>query len=213
LANKPFDLEVLREIFKDQRRHIAVGKITKLGASPDRSCLRVQVLLFDPTLDIDQEIVAIMGWDDAGPDCGSIRFPETDDLVLVAFVDGDANQAYVIKRLTSKEEKLPIKALDGHTVLAALSGKNTYVSGTAVHVTKSGADGTENFVLGQVFKTFAAQLLDYLKAHQHTSAAPGVLTSPPSGPTGAAADFAALKASPINDSAILSNVAFTEKGA
>lgn len=209
---RSIDLEVMREIFKDQRRHIAVGKIVQLGAAPDRSCLRLQVQLFDPTLEANQEIVALMSWDDAGPDCGSIRFPEVDDMVLVAFIDGDPNQAYVIKRLTSKEEKLPLKAMDGHTVLAALSGKNAYVSGAQVHVTKSGVEGTENLVLGQVFKTFAAQLLTYLKAHQHTSAAPGVLTSPPSGPTGAAADFDALKSSPINDGAILSTIAFTEKG-
>lgn len=210
---RPSDLETLREIFKDQRQHIAVGKITRIGVADDRTCLRVGVLVLDPTVESDREIIAVMGWDDVGPDCGVVRFPEIDDMVLLAFVDGEADQAFVIKRLTSKEEKIPLKALDGSTVVAALAGKKLYLgSDTAIHLTKPGNDGTENLVLGQVFKTFAENLLSYLAAHQHTSGPPGVLTSPPSGPTGSAADFTSLKTSPIDDNSILSAIAFTEKG-
>lgn len=210
---KPLELEFLRQALGDNRQHIAVGKITQLGPAPDRSCLRLQVQIFDTNSEQDREVVAIMGWDDAGPDCGSVRFPEVGDMVIVAFVDGDADQCYVIKRLTSKEEKIPLKAMDGSTVLGALAGKKLFLaSDTKVSVAKPGSEGTENLVLGQVFKAFMAQVLDYLAQHQHTTSAPGVLTSPPSGPTGKAADFTALKSSPINDEAILSSIAFTEKG-
>lgn len=213
MANRDIDLASFREIFKDQRQHIAVGKITKLGAAPDRSCLRVQVLIFDPTSPNDREVVAMMGWDDAGPECGLIRFPEVDDLVLVAFVDGDAQQAYVIKRLTSQAEKIPLKAVNGHTVLGALAGKNMYVnSDTAIHITKPGDDGTENLVLGQQLKMLLSQLIEMIANHQHITSAPGTLTSPPQSPSSAQSDFLNLKASPVDDSTILSNIAFTEKG-
>lgn len=210
---KPAALEELRALFADNRQHIAVGKITKIGVASDRSTLRVQVLVFDMQAEQDREVVAVMGWDDCGPDAGSIRFPEVNDLVLVAFVDGDPDQCYVIKRLTSKEEKIPLKALDGHSVYQALSGKKLYVaSDEGVFLGTPGSEGAENLVLGQVFKTFAAQLLTYLAAHQHTTTAPGVLTTPPSGPSGSAAQFTALKTSPIDNNAILSDIVFTEKG-
>jgi phage gp45-like len=66
----------------------------------------------------------------------------------------------------------------------------------------------ENFVLGQVFKTFAQQLLTQLAAETHVSGLPGYPTSVPQN----AAKYNNLKATPIDDDAILSDKIFGEKG-
>lgn len=166
MGNRSIDLEVFREVFKDNRQHLGLGQITKLGPAPDRSCLRVQVLLMDPTVESDREVVAFMSWDDAGPDCGSIRFPETGDLVLLAWPDqGHPDLCYVIKRLTSKEEKLPIKAMDGHSVYQALGGKKAYLaSDTAIHLAKPDSDATEPLVLGNVLQSFLTDIIAQVEA-------------------------------------------------
>lgn len=63
------------------------------------------------------------------------------------------------------------------------------------------------FVLGTVFQVFASALLDAIAAHVHTeSAVAGGQTSPPTN----AATFVALKASPIDDGAVLSSKVFAE---
>jgi hypothetical protein len=224
---KPTDLEVLREIFKDQRQHIAVGKITQLGPAPDRSCLRVQVMILDPTAEVDREIVAVMSWDDAGPDCGVIRFPEVADLVLVAFVDGDPDQAYVLKRLTSQEEKIPLKALDGHTVIAALAGKNVYLSSdTKIFIGKPGNEGTEPVVLGNVLVSCLTDLVTQVEAIiSAIETNPMVICSAPGQPgliapalkTALDSVKTALDTNKSNflttsSSNILSQLAFTERG-
>ena len=69
-----------------------------------------------------------------------------------------------------------------------------------------GEGSSENLVLGQVFRTYEMSLLDLIIAHTHQVGI-GIFTGPPLN----AASFASLKATPIADSAILSDVAFTQK--
>ena len=99
--------------------------------------------------------------------------------------------------------------LDGETNQIEISDgtKSIEIDTAAGSIIKLGSDAadTENLILGQVFKTFASSLLDYLIAHTHATAVG------PSGPPNNAADFAVLKVSPITDESILSDVAFTEK--
>lgn len=212
-------LEELRQALADKRQHIALGRITKIGLADNRTCLRVQVSIFPE----EREVVAIMTWESTGPECGWFDLPAVGDLVLVAFVEGDPDQAFVIKRLTSLEDKIPLKASQGHIQLRSKAGKKVYVESDTeasiraekVQLVRDGTESaSENIVLGQVFKQFATDLLTYLAAHQHVSNIPGLLTSPPANPGGAgdAASFTALAASPIGDEAILSDVSFTEKG-
>jgi hypothetical protein len=62
-------------------------------------------------------------------------------------------------------------------------------------------------VLGDIFKTFMTSFLEQYIAHTHVGNL-GYETSPPI----TASDTTELLTSPIEDSAILSDLAFTEKG-
>jgi hypothetical protein len=199
-------------MFRDTRQHIALGKITKLGVADDRSCLRVQAKLLDPSVEEDREVVAVMAWDDVGPECGVIRFPEVDDLVLLAFVDGHADECYVIKRLTSQEELIPLKALDGHTILAALAGKNVYLtSDTKIFIGMPDNEGTEPLVLGDILKTCITGIINaFLNASQIGQSAMGPVMLDPSVRTALQQELD----NRVNDADqnFLSKLAFTERG-
>lgn len=102
------------------------------------------------------------------------------------------------------DENRPTGA-DGETLLYNAYGQLVYLSNGKIQIgTKAAA---ENLVLGQVFKTFASQVLQLIIDHKHIGNL-GYETSPPEN----AADFSALKSSPIDDSLILSDISFTEKG-
>lgn len=152
-------LEELRALFKDQRQYSAIGLIKKLGALSDRSALRVRVSLFPD----EREIIATMTWDAVGPDAGDFDFPAIDDLVLVILVDGDPDQAYVVKRLTSKIDTIPAKALDGHMVRQARAGKKAILaSDTRIALATPGGEGDEPLVLGNVMKDCLTELFTQL---------------------------------------------------
>jgi len=88
---------------------------------------------------------------------------------------------------------------DGEAALYNAFGQLIYVSNGKIQIGSKSA--AQNLVLGQIFKTFAASLLDLIANHTHPS--DGFKPSN-------SADFLALKASPINDSSILSSENFTE---
>lgn len=229
---KALDLEALRHIFADKRLHIAVGKITKSSVISGRASLRCFVSIWPE----EREIVAMMTTPSSGPNSGLFSFPVPGDLVIVVFADGDPDQAFVVSRLTSKEDTIPQTAVDGATVLRALLGKKLWLtSNTRINLSVGDAEPAENLVLGQVFKTMMSfvlgqladqadklkQLSDTLSIHTHAGNL-GYPTSPPN----EAADFITKmnefdvkktnfeeqKASPVDDELILSDLAFTEKG-
>ena len=215
----PLDLEALKEVFSDKSLVIAIGKITLLSVAPDRSGLKVMVSLF-PDM---REIVCRMSWEMVGPECGIFSFPQVNDLVLVGFAEKDFNLAFVIRRLTSIEDKIPLRAVDGHLVVKALPGKQLWATGSRVMLSQGDSEPTEPIVLGGMLQALLIDILGQLQTlssklalHTHITTAPGALTSPPK----EAPDFTAtgvalgeLKASPVEDGTILSDFAFTEKGA
>ena len=137
------DLEFLREIFKDTRLHIGIGTITQLGLANDGSILRVQVNL----LPEDRQIIAQMGFEDVY----QVTFPEIDDLCVVAFVDGQPDDAFVIKVYNSTDEKIPVFAQTGHSTLYSRPGKKMYLgSDTKVGIGRPNVEPTEPLVLGNV---------------------------------------------------------------
>lgn len=141
------DLEVMREVFKDVRQHIGVGVITQIGLATNGATLRVQVNM----LPEEREVVATMGFEAVGLNTGIIDFPEINDLVLVAFVDGSPDDAYVLKRFPSTEEPIPAFAQTGNTVVYSHPGKKAYLgSNTKVGIARPNAEPTEPLVLGQV---------------------------------------------------------------
>ena len=202
--NKATDLEALRSIFADDRLWIVLAVIKKLDLSTDRSVLWADVSI----LPEERTITARMTWEDVGAGSGIISFPQVNDLVLVAMADGDEEQAFVIRRLTGTDQKIPLQAAEGDTAVVAKEGKRLWLtSAEKVFLSKAETEPEENFVLGQVFKQLMVDLLQELAIHTHTSGPPGSPTSPPLD----AAQFQALKASPVQDEAVLSDTIFGEK--
>jgi uncharacterized protein involved in type VI secretion and phage assembly len=213
------DLQSLREIFRDTRSHISLASIVRVEVASDRSYIKCLVSM----LPDKREIVAQMSWDYVGPESGIYALPAVGDLVLVAFADGDDELAFVIKRLTTKEDKAPANAVSGDMVLKALAGKKTWISSDErINLSVADAEPTENLVLGQVFKAMMQDILaelstlcQTLSQHTHITGSPGSTTS---APIQAAAfisnksQFDATKASPVDNEDVLSDLAYTEKG-
>lgn len=200
---KPFDLEALREVFRDKRIHIALGVVESLDLATDRSVLRVKCTTF-PDMN---KIIAKMSWEHVGPDAGIYGFPSPQDLVLLAFGEGDIDSAFVIRRLTSKVDKIPLQAVNGDLVVRALAGKKAHVlSDSMVLLGRGGSDPTEPLVLGLVFKAAYSSHLQLTADHMHIGNM-GFVTTPPDN----AAQFLALKSDPVDNDAMLSDLAKTEK--
>jgi hypothetical protein len=200
---KGLDINALKAALTDNFTHIAVAKIDKLDLASDRSVLRVVCTIF-PELN---RVVARMTWEQVGPNAGVFGFPAVGDLVLLGFADKDMDQCFVLKRLTSQEDKIPLQAADGSTVVRALAGKKAHLlSDTAVLLGRGGADPTEPLVLGNVFKEAYSSHLGLDAAHKHIGNL-GYLTFVPDN----ASDMLDVKASPVDDDAMLSDLAKTEK--
>jgi hypothetical protein len=143
------------------------------------------------------------------------------DIVLLAFGDGDAEQGYVISRMSNSTDTIPATAHDGSTVVRALEGLNAWLtSDTAIFLSRGDTEPTENIPLGQVLKTLLSQTLAELKSLSDTLASHthiGNLGYPTAPPVQAAAItahgtvFNAKKANPVDNEGILSDVSFTEK--
>lgn len=211
------NIEELREILKDNKLHIGIGSILKLHLAKDRSYLKVSLSVFPE----EREIIATMTWDSVGPDSGDYDFPSPGDLVLFAQAEGDVDQAFVIKRLSSREDTIPQEATTGDKVHRAKAGKKYWnISDINIYFSRTGTEPTENLVLGQVFKKFAQDLLEILKTqaqndadHRHIGNL-GYLSFVPdltSDYLDRKTEYNELKESPINDQAILSDLSFTEK--
>jgi hypothetical protein len=199
-------IEDLKDIISDNKVHISVAIIKKLHLAKDKSFLKVSCDIFPE----NREIVARMTWESVGPESGIFSFPQINDMVLVAIAEGDEDQAFIIKRLTSKVDKIPVTAVDGSTVIKALEGKKVWItSNNKIFISKEDSDPTENLVLGQEFKTAYSDHLDNDAKHTHIGNL-GYATSPPM-PT-FLAKYQQLKASPVDDEKMLSDIAFTEKG-
>jgi hypothetical protein len=120
----------------------------------------------------------------------------------------DPDSAFVLKRLTSKEDQIPLQAMDGSTVIKSINGKKNHIlSNTAIFLGRGGsADPTEPLVLGNVFTTAYSHDLQQTAIHKHIGNL-GYFTAVPDN----AQEFLDLKASPVDDKAILSDLSKTEK--
>jgi len=210
-------LETIKDILKDESLHICVGKIAKLHIADDRSYLKCTVTIF-PEM---RNIIATMTWECVGPDSGEFTFPVQDDMVLVAQAEGDDDQAYIIRRLSSRADKIPAIALTGDKVHKTLNSKKFWnISDTRINLSRSETEPTENLVLGQIFKQFASELLATLKVNSQNSADHvhignlGYYTFKPNLETeflNRKEEYDTLKQSPIDDEVVLSDLSFTEK--
>jgi len=94
----------------------------------------------------------------------------------------------------------------GETVLYNQHGQRIRLEAGKIRI---GSDASgDPVVLGTETRQMLSQALAAIISHTHTSSAPGAPTSPPLN----SAAFSSLKASPVDDGAMLSDLVYTEKG-
>lgn len=249
-------LEVLREAVRDTRLHIGVGRITQTSLATDRSSFKVELELWPAK----QSIVATQTMDAGGANAGVIELAEVGDMVIVAFLDGHEDMAFVLRKLPTKQAPIPVEAATGDQVVRSRAGKKLHLgSDTRINLGLLGGEdeAAEPLVLGLVFQqlmvdfmthvetiaarvegignavnAMAAGLDPFLDLAINPATSPFQLASLPiistakddmddaagdAASEGAAAKVAGdaigdLRESPVEDSAVLSDLAFTEKG-
>lgn len=210
--NAAIEIQALREVFKDNRLHFGIGLITGVELLSDNSALKVKLSVFPE----QREIYATWSWDDIGPNSGTGSIPTVNDLVLFANVDGNDDLCFVIRRLSSKEDKIPKQAEGGHWFGRAKEGKKAYLLGDEKVLIGKGtnadsADPTEPLVLGNILKTFLTNVLnEFLNAPQIGTCAVGPVMLDPTIRT----NLTQMKSTYLTtaSSNIVSQIAFTERG-
>lgn len=145
------DLEFLKDLFRDNRLHVGIGTITQLGLSVDKSILRAMVNLLPENREIVCEVTF--------SDLSAVTFPQVNDLVIVNFVDGHPDEAYVMKIVNTPDDPFPIFATLGHTVIGSRSGKKIYLnSDTKISLARPGREPLSPIVLGDVLLTYLNNL-------------------------------------------------------
>jgi hypothetical protein len=146
-----FSLEEIRAALADDKQHISVAQVMSLEPSIDLTILRCKVKL----LPDEVEMIATMTFDKVGKGGGSFQFPEKGDLVLVVFADGNPDFCFIVRFLTNSEDKIPLRALLGHTVNMSIPGKkNCLASDTKITIGRGGLiEESEPLVLGNVLKS------------------------------------------------------------
>ena len=137
------DLEFLKEIFKDQSIHLAIGTVVQLGLSNDGSILRVMINI----LPSNRQVVAEMTF----ADVYDVTFPEINDLALISFAEGDPDECHVIKLINNTEEPIPEFAQTGNSVKYSRPGKKLYLgSDTKASIGRPNIEANSPIVLGDI---------------------------------------------------------------
>lgn len=177
------DLELLRSMFADNRLHIAVAAIAEVEVLVDFSAARVRVTL--PQQD-DLEIVARIAWGMCSTGGGAFQLPVVGDWCLVAFTSAD--QAWVIAQLSSRTDRIPVRAASGAaTVIASQDGQELDISSdTKVNLGRGNPLLTpdEPVVLGNTLKEYLEGLSDRISAiYDLLIAGAFLFTTSPGNPT------------------------------
>lgn len=152
-----FDLEALKKVFGSNQITLAQALVDKVEVTLDKSKARALCRVVPD----EYEIVAEITFDAAGPDAGFGQLPVPGDLVLVGFANPD--EAFIIRRMSSKIDTIPARAADGHLVAKALAGTKAFIeSDTGVYLGTGGlTDPAQPLVLGNVL---IAALTDLIAA-------------------------------------------------
>jgi hypothetical protein len=108
-----FNIDDLKNYFKDDSLHLFLGQIKRLHLDDNNAHLKVEVSVWPE----QRSIICDMTWDHVGPNSGFYNFPSVGDAVLCGSAEGEVDQSFVIKRLSSKEDKIPKNAQAGHSDL------------------------------------------------------------------------------------------------
>jgi len=153
---KQADLEALKSILRDPTVHIAVGVVQAVEPTVTLSNCLCKVSVYPE----EYPVVAKTSFPIVGPMSGVIQLPVAGDFVLL--VQTNTEQWYIIGRLNSPEDPLPLQAVLGQLVLRALSGKAVRLeSDTAVYIGRGTIlNPSEPLVLGNVLKAQQGALYD-----------------------------------------------------
>ena len=198
------DLEFLRECFKDSRLHIGVGPITQIGLSEDSNTLRAMVRL----LPEEREVVTTVTWEGVN----RASFPQVNDLVLVAFVDGHPDEAFVLRYLSTGDDPIPTFAQAGHLCDYAREGKKAYYgSDTKISLARPGKEPSQPMVLGTVMIAALNALVNaFLNAAQVGQCAVGPTFLDPTVRTALLLFQSTYLV--VSNTNIVSQIAFVERG-
>ena len=150
-------LDDMKAILRDDSLVISLAIVKGIHLAKDNSFLRCTVQLMPH----GNEIISTYTFDSTGPNAGIYMFPVINDMVLVAFSENE-DESYIIRRLNSKEDLIPINAIDGSLTLRSLATKMSWlVSDTKILLSRGEQEPTENLVIGQVFKAvYASHLVE-----------------------------------------------------
>ncbi len=198
------DLEFLRSALTDQKQHLGIGVITQTGLAKDFGALRVQVSL----LPEQREVVAFMSF----ADVADITFPQVSDLVLVAFADGNPDEAHVVARFPATDQPIPVLARTGNSVKYARTGKKLYVgSDTKTGIARPGQDPVQPLVLGTVLVSGLTALVNaFLNASQVGQSAMGPVFLDPTVRSALTTFVSTYLTTPTTN--IISQLHYTERG-
>ena len=214
------DVQELRNIFADQRSWIELGKVLKVEKSEDQSVIRCLVEQFPE----GDQIVCRMSWSGVGPEAGFYHPISVGDMVLMALEDGSRDNAYIISRLSSKDDKIPAQAMEDDTIAKALPGKKAHlVSDTRVNIGLGNPDAEpeEPLVLGNALVTaletyISDRIIEILDEFIGSPVGMGNLGNPVPLYATLSSNLGTIKAGIVSDKTsfqdFLSQIAYTEKG-
>ncbi len=216
------DLELFREILKDDRLHIGLAIVKRVIVSDDLTSVAVECTIVPE----GRDVIVTETWESVGDGTTHGDIPDPNDLLIIVMADGDPDHAYSIRRLASHEEKLPAQIKDGHFVSKSKPGKKYYLSSdTRIEIGKAITPATEPLVLGVQLMAMLDALIVQMKAITNTiitgPAGIGNLGAPV--PTGAAVIAGLTAANTAIDAIkaqyltapttnIASQIAYTERG-
>ncbi len=150
-GNKSMGFHELQAMFRDNRLHSMMGLVTEVEVLENGSVARCKVKI----LPEEREIIARVGYSYAG-----FGIPEVKDLVCILNVRSDEDDALIVARYSSKEDKIPKPAREGHVVIKPLGpDKKSYIDGKKILLGLGETDPDEPLVLGKVFKQYEKDLL------------------------------------------------------
>jgi phage gp45-like len=126
---------------------------------------------------------------------------------IAVFIAGDRTNGFVIR---TENRTYRVKNLsEGEMAIYSMGGKKVHCGNDKIAIGESEDPSSidQPLVLGTELQTLLSDILTAISTHTHLGNL-GIATGPPLN----ASTFTTLKASPVDDGEINSNLAFTEKG-
>jgi hypothetical protein len=189
MSDRDYELiGLIQDIIQEEIKYY--GSMIGQVVSTDDELLQGRIQVTIPALGIDTQESAL--WV-SSRDKHSVSVPIVGDWVEIRFMDGHRDRAYycgICNQIASQK----LKNFDGQrTTHILFENPNESAEFIKYDEVQKELDiliniiklqgGTEAFVLGNQLNTFLTNLVTWLNAHVHTSAAPGNPTTAPTVPT------------------------------